>query len=189
MLLLLKSMQVWNSLRQTRCFHAEHLTVLQHQVQTALICNSNPSVFLGNGHSIEPLQSSLQPGSGPQPAGPAHVWNVHYHARTLMHAHSQAWPRHSLSQSHRDRRSVSQCGLVPMHWEGSVCEYVCASVCECAVSALPVRWTLARLLDQHTCVLTAETHIVLPVSFQDCHCTKAQSWCVCHTVIIIKWLS
>lgn len=119
---------------QTRCFQAEHLTVLKHHVQIALICNNNPSVFLGNGHSIELLQSSLQPRSGPQPA---HVWNVHSHAHTLMHAHSQAWPRHSLSEPQRQEEEC-QPEWIGSHTRRGECVRVC--VCACAwvcVHAVP----------------------------------------------------
>ncbi len=167
-------MQVWNSFRQTRCVQAEHLTVMQHHVQTRIFHN-NPSVCLGNGHPTEPLQSSLQPRPGPRPP---HVWNVYSYTLSCTHTHSQALPRHTVTEGGVSARvewfpCVCVCVYVCVCVCVCVCVRACVCVCVCVHAvALPVSWTSAHLPEQHTCILTAERHIVQPASFQDFHCTK-----------------
>ncbi|KAL1248703.1 hypothetical protein QQF64_022021 [Cirrhinus molitorella] len=126
---------------------------MQHHVQTAHIFHNNLSVCLGNGHSI-----AKQITAAVRATADTRVKRAL--SRTLLHTRSEAWPRHTLSEPQRQE-------------EESQLERIgyCVRVFVCA-AALPVSWTSARLLEQHTCVPTAEKNIDLPISVQNCHCTK-----------------
>lgn len=154
-------MQLWNSFRQARCAQAERLTVMQHHVHTALFFHNNPSVCVSRKRSLH-WASANQLRAAAQTTASTRV------KRALTHTSLYT---HTLSMSHRDRRRSIRHSVC-------VCLYVCT-----------VRWTSARLLELHTCVLTAERHTVLPVSLHHCHCTELLSlYSLSYANIIIKYL-